>query len=59
VEEFSQELATALRGEMSDDAWEEDAALDVLNGQAKGVRFDFYNGDLMCMTDAEWSEAND
>lgn len=43
-------LQAALRSEMSDDAWEEDRALDALNSLcADDVYFVFENGDLLLL----------
>ena len=54
VEPFDGAIATALRAEMSDDAWEEYEALDVLNSQCvEGCYFDFVNGDLLLVDEAE------
>jgi hypothetical protein len=48
VEPCDQALSEALRADMSDDAWEEDAALDLLNeGSEEGVFWTFHNGDLV------------
>ena len=48
------DLLASLRGEMSDDASEEDEALDFLNSYAaSNVRFEFVDGDLMLVTDDE------
>lgn len=53
------EIIAALSGDMSDDAWEETAALDHVNDHAcvPGVRFDLFGGDLMLLTDSEWEDA--
>lgn len=49
VEEYSEDLAEELRGEMSDDGGEEDGALEVLNEHTAndGVVWEFVDGDLM------------
>jgi hypothetical protein len=48
VRECDAEVADALLGEMSDDAWEEDAALDLLNEHcAEGIHWTFESGDLV------------
>jgi hypothetical protein len=41
------ELERALDGEMSDDAWEEDAALDALNALCFDCYFILHDGDLL------------
>lgn len=48
----SEEVITSLRGEMPDDAWDEDKALDMLNDATENVRpsdtlWQFADGDLM------------
>lgn len=51
------DVVHALNGEMSDDAWEENDALAMLNDDAcsHGVYFDFVDGDLLLLkrTDTE------
>jgi hypothetical protein len=41
-------LGDLLRGEMSDDAYEEEDALKMLNDRSVGVVFCLEDGDLMC-----------
>lgn len=46
------EVVEALQGEMSDDAWEEDAAIDMLNAQTEaGIAWFFQDGDLVLAVD--------
>ena len=48
------DMLVALRGEMSDDASEEDEAIDVLNEYcADGVHFSMIDGDLMLTNSTE------
>lgn len=48
VESCDAEVAQMLRGEMSDDAWEEDTALELLQEHtAEGLVWMFESGDLM------------
>lgn len=48
VREADGELADSLLGDMPDDAWDEDAALDILNEQtAVDFVWEFVDGDLM------------
>lgn len=44
------DLRAALKADMSDDAWEEDAALEILNDHChKNVLWTFEEGDLVLM----------
>jgi len=48
VQECDAEIAKSLRGEMPDDSWDEDAALDLLNEHTDNdLVWTFYDGNLM------------
>lgn len=47
------DLAASLRGDMSDDASEEDIALEILDEHCDGVAFVFQDGDLMLVESEE------
>ncbi len=49
------DLCNDLMGPMSDDASEEDEALDVLNSRCDGVYFTMSNGDLLLVEEG-WEE---
>lgn len=47
-------LADSLRGPMPDDAWDEDAALEILNDYVEpGILFAMVDGDLVLATEQE------
>lgn len=47
-------LVASLRGEMPDDAWDEDEALSFLQGHtAEGLTWEFIDGDLVLTEDAQ------
>ncbi len=51
VDGFDPDLAESLRGEMPDDAWDEDEALNLLNSHtAEGLVWTFEGGDLLLLT---------
>lgn len=45
-------LTSALREPMSDDAWEEYSAIELLNAFCGGCRFEMIDGDLMLVEDS-------
>ena len=48
------ELVRSLRGPMPDDAWDEDEAIEYLNGYCQGCYFTFSDGDvLLVLEDSE------
>jgi hypothetical protein len=50
-------LARCLEEEMSDDAWEEEDALNWLNNHVcEGVLFGLADGDLLLLTPEKWNE---
>jgi len=44
-------LARSLHGDMPDDCWDEDAALELLNANSRGVTWCLVDGDLMLVED--------
>jgi hypothetical protein len=50
------ELVDSLRGDMPDDAWDEDTALEILNEVTEGAFWQFVDGDL-CLIADDKSEA--
>lgn len=52
VENQDPKLAESLRGDMPNDAWDEDEAIDMLNAQTEaGIAWFFQDGDLVLAVD--------